>query len=133
MIKGLEHFSCEDRVRELRLEQVLLSDLINMHKYLNVKSKEDQSQLFSAHWQNNKQWTQTETQKVPSEHQNPLFYREGDWALAQAAQVCYGVSILGNIPKLSGYSPGQPRKWLQQWMLDAMNPDPCQLHNPILR
>jgi len=37
----------------------------------------------------------------PSEHQETLFYGEGDQALAQAAQRGYGVSYLRDIQKLS--------------------------------
>ncbi|KFQ76077.1 Transportin-1, partial [Phoenicopterus ruber ruber] len=42
-----------------------------------------------------RQWAQTETQKVPSEHQETLFYCESDQALAQVAYTGDGVCILG--------------------------------------
>ncbi|KAK4818675.1 hypothetical protein QYF61_017420 [Mycteria americana] len=42
-----------------------------------------------------------------SQHQGRLFHYEGDRALAQVAQRCCGVSILGDIQKLSGHGPGQ--------------------------
>lgn len=32
------------------------------------------------------QWTQSETQEVPSEHPKPLFHYEGDWTLSQVTQ-----------------------------------------------
>jgi len=33
-----------------------------------------------------RQWAQTDTQEVPCEHQETLFYCEGDQALAQVAR-----------------------------------------------
>jgi len=51
--------------------------------------------------------TQTETQEIPSEHQEMLFYCEGDQALKQLAQGGCGVSLLGGIQKMT-HGPGQP-------------------------
>lgn len=43
--------------------------------------------LFSSTQQQNKrQWVQTRTQKVPSEHEEELSYFVGDRALVQVAQ-----------------------------------------------
>ncbi|KAK4828652.1 hypothetical protein QYF61_000300 [Mycteria americana] len=53
-----------------------------------------------------KQWAQTETQEVPSEHQEKLFYTEGYQALAQVALRGGGVSLLGEIQKPFGHGPG---------------------------
>jgi len=36
----------------------------------------------SFQWQDNRQWAQIKTQEVPCEHQEALFYCEGDWAPA---------------------------------------------------
>jgi len=41
-------------------------------------------------------------------HQEALLHCEDDQALAQIAQRGCGVSILRDIKKLSGHSPGQP-------------------------
>lgn len=43
------------------------------------------------------QWAQTETEKVFSEHQEMIFYPEGDQALAWVAPTCCGISILGEL------------------------------------
>ncbi|KAK4822926.1 hypothetical protein QYF61_023426, partial [Mycteria americana] len=43
-----------------------------------------------------RQWTQTETQAVLSEHMETLFYCEGDQALAQIVQTGCGVTIFGD-------------------------------------
>ena len=54
-----------------------------------------------------RRWAQTETQEVPPEHQETLFYCGSDRALAQVAQGDCGVSILGHIQKPSRHGPGQ--------------------------
>jgi len=51
------------------------------------------------------QWAQTETQEVPSEHEEELLPSEGDGALAQAAQEGCGVSFSGDIPAPPGCGP----------------------------
>ena len=50
---------------------------------------------------------QIETQEAPPEHQETFFYCEGGQALEQVAQRGCGVSILGEVQKLTGRSPGQ--------------------------
>jgi len=62
--------------------------------------KEDGARLFPLVPSDKKQWAQTETQEVPSEHQETPFYYEGDQALAQVAQSGGGVSSLGHGPGL---------------------------------
>ncbi|KAK4829773.1 hypothetical protein QYF61_006572 [Mycteria americana] len=84
--RGLDHLTYEERLRELGLE--------------GVKRVEP----GSFQWcpvTGPRQWAQPETQEVPSEHQETLFYCEGDRALAQVAQKSGGVSILGGIQRLS--------------------------------
>lgn len=48
----------------------------------------------------------TERQEAPSQHQETLFYCEDDWAQAQVAHRNCGVSIPGDIKKLSGHGHG---------------------------
>jgi len=60
-----------------------------------------------AQWQDQRQWAQTETQKVLSENEETLFYCEGNRALAQVVQGGCGVSVLGDTQKPSGQGPGQ--------------------------
>jgi len=50
---------------------------------------------------------QTEMQEIPSEHQETLFYCEGDQAPIRVAWRGDGVSIFGDIQKPSGHGPGK--------------------------
>ena len=52
-----------------------------------------------------KLWAKTEIQEGPSEHQKTLFPIENESVQAQVTQAPYGVSMLGDIQKLSGHRP----------------------------
>lgn len=51
-------------------------------------------------------WEQIKGYKIPAEHTNPLFYREGDQILEQGLQKGSKVSILGDTWNPKGHGPG---------------------------
>jgi len=71
--------------------------------------KEDRGKLFvsGAQCQDKRQWAQTRTQDVLSEHQETFLCCVGDGAVAQAAQKLWGL-LLGDLQKSPGHSPGHP-------------------------
>ena len=96
-------------------------DLVNVCEYLRGGYKGDGARLFSgAQWQDQRPWAHTETREVPSEHQETLFYCEGDQTLAQVAQGGCGDSILRDIQKTFGHGPGQLSPGGLAWGLDQM-------------
>jgi len=89
MIKGLEHFTYEERLRAVMFphgKEKAQGSLVNAYKYLKGGCKADGVRHFwwcpaAGQWQ----WAQTETQEVPSEHQETLFHCEGDQELTQVS------------------------------------------------
>jgi len=71
-----------------------------------VKRGRSQAFLSGAQCQDHRQWTQRETQEVPSEHQETVLTCESDRPLAEVAQGGCGVSTLGDIQKSSRHSLG---------------------------
>ena len=90
-------------------EEKAQGNLTNVYKYLKGGMHRGQRQaLFSDDQrQDKRRWAHSETQEVPSEHQETFLHREGDQVLGQVAQGRCRVSILGDIQKPSGHSPGQ--------------------------
>lgn len=102
MIKGLEQLSGEERPRELELLSLekrrhrgVTQNLINASKYLKRGCNGDGARLCSVvpQWQDRRQWAQTGTPEVLSEHQEALLCCAGDGALAQVAPRGCGVSL----------------------------------------
>ena len=112
MIKALEHLLYDERLRELGLlsleKRRLRDDRINVSKYLMGGNEEGGGRLTSAHWWDKRQWAQTETHEVPSEHRKTLFDCTSGQIPEQAAQRGCGVSTFGNTQKSSGHGAGQP-------------------------
>lgn len=103
MIKGQEHFSHEESLRDLELFSI-------ENKWLGVTLSmcpsylKDRARVFSV-------MTRDRTRDNGHRQKHRKFclntVSEGGRALAQVAQGGYGVSILGDIQKPFGQNPGQ--------------------------
>ena len=67
--------------------------------------------LFSG-VQDKRQWAQTETQQVPAEYKQNIFYCEGDQTLEERG--CE-ISVVGDLQKSYGCGPGQVALGVPAW------------------
>lgn len=81
-----------------------------------MQSKQSQALFSHSQWQDQRQHAQTETQELPSEHQETLFQWEDDQEMAQIAHRGCGISILRDILRSpSGLMPDKPAKGSTVW------------------
>ena len=113
MIRGMEHLSCEERLRELGLfsmeKRRLQEDLIATFRYLKEAYRKDGENHFSKACDDR---TRSNGFKLREGRQTgskeEILHHEGSEALAQVAQRSSGDPIPGNIQGQVGQGSEQP-------------------------
>ncbi|KAK4812027.1 LOW QUALITY PROTEIN: hypothetical protein QYF61_025018 [Mycteria americana] len=110
MIRGMEHFSCEDRLRELGLfslqKRRLREDLTAAFRYLRGAYKKDGDKLFSRACCDRTRGNGFKLKRT--RYKEEIFYNEGGEALEQVTQRGGRCPILGNIQGQVEWSSQQP-------------------------
>lgn len=101
-----EHLCHEERQRELGRLSLEKRSFRRTSKYINT-SREGAKRMELGSWQDQRQWSQSETQNVPSEHQEIHFHCKDDTAMAQVVHGSCRVFILGDMQRPSEQGPGQ--------------------------
>jgi len=114
MIQGLEHFSCEESLRELGLfsleKRRLPGDLLAAFQYLKGAHGKDGENIFSRACCN---WTRSNGFKLREgrlrlDIRKTFFYHKASETLEQVAQRGSGGPIPGNIQGQVGWGSEQP-------------------------
>jgi len=112
MIRGLEHLSYKERLRELGLSSLqkrrLRWDLTNAYKYLKGGCQEDGDKLLSVVPSDRKRGNEYKMKPRKMHLNIRKNFSEGDRALEDAAQRRCGVSFRRDIQNPLGHGPVQP-------------------------
>jgi len=113
MIRGLEHLSCEDRLRQLGLfslmKKRLQGDLIAAFQYLTGAYKKDGDKLFSRACCNRTRGNSFKLKElIQTGYKEDSFYDEGGQTLERVPQRGGRCHIPGNIQGQVGRGSEQP-------------------------
>lgn len=106
MIKGLEHLSCEERLREFRLKGRRLGEIFSMcicTRREGTKKLEPAAFLWCV--LSGQEAPQTGTLDTPSEHQAALLHCASDSTGTGCPEKLWGL-LIGGLQKLLEHGPG---------------------------
>ncbi|GAB0204204.1 hypothetical protein GRJ2_002886000 [Grus japonensis] len=112
VMRGLEHFSYEDRLRELGLfsleKRRLQGDLIAAFQYLNRAYRKAGEGLFTRAWSARTRGNGLKLKEGRFRYLEEILHYEGDEPLEQVAQRGCGSPIPGSVQGQVGWGFGQP-------------------------